>query len=206
MNQASGEGQSTRPLTARGQKTRQKLVEAAELVFGEKGYEGASIAEITRLASVGLGTFYLYFPDKRAIFAELVRSLSRQLRAALAQAVEGLSDRLTMERAGLRSFFSFVAGHKNLYRIVRQAEFVDVELHRSYYRELATGYVRGLQRAVADGQIHAPHPEALAYCLMGIGDFVGMRWVLWEGNEPPPEVLDAVIAFIQSGLTPRGGP
>jgi AcrR family transcriptional regulator len=206
MNQASGNASVTsRPLTARGLRTRQKLLDAAETIFGGKGYESASIADITRLAEVGLGTFYLYFPDKRAIFAELVVSLSRQLRAALSNASEGVSNRLEMERVGLQAFFAFVGKHRNLYRIIRQAEFVDEELYRTYYRELAVGYVKGLQRAAQAGEIRAVvHPETLAYCLMGIGDFLGMRWVLWEGKEPPPEVLDTAIAFIRNGLAPHG--
>ena len=49
------------PPTARGQKTRAKLLEAAEHVFGKVGYEAASIAGITQRAKVALGTFYVYF-------------------------------------------------------------------------------------------------------------------------------------------------
>jgi hypothetical protein len=40
------------------------------------------------------------------------------------------------------------------------------------------------------GQVARLDPETLAYCLMGIGDFLGMRWVLWEERDPPPHVID----------------
>lgn len=39
--------------------------------------------------------------------------------------MEGLTDRMAVERAGFRAFFQFIGAHRNLYRIVRQAEFVD---------------------------------------------------------------------------------
>lgn len=127
---ASSEPVGNHPVTARGQKTRQKLLDAAEPVFGEKGYDRASIAEITQRAGVAQGTFYVYFPDKKAVFTELVRRLSHQLRKDIATAVEGIPDRIEVERVGFRSFFTFTHQHQNFYKIVRQAEFVDEELFR----------------------------------------------------------------------------
>ncbi len=190
----------TQPATAHGQKNRQRLLDAAEAVFGEKGYDRASVAEITRRAGVAQGTFYIYFPDKKATFVELVKDLSHRLRAEIAESVAGLTDRLEIERVGLRTFFAFVHHHGNLYRIVRQAEFVDQEIYRWYYRRLAEGYVAGLTQAMREGQIRQMDPECLAYCLMGIADFLGSRYVLWDGDHPPEEVLETMMALIQRGM------
>jgi AcrR family transcriptional regulator len=190
----------TQPSTPRGQRTRQKLLEAAEAVFGEKGYERASIVEITQRAGVAQGTFYVYFSDKKAVFVELVRELSHRLRREIAEAVAGLTDRMEMERVGFGTFFNFVHKHRNLYKIVRQAEFVDEELFRWYYRRLAEGYIRGLTQAMEAGQIRRLDPECLAYCLMGIGDFLGMRWVLWNDESPPDQVFESMMAFISHGM------
>uniref|UniRef100_A0A7C1FVH7 TetR/AcrR family transcriptional regulator n=1 Tax=Caldilinea aerophila TaxID=133453 RepID=A0A7C1FVH7_9CHLR len=190
----------TKPITSRGQQTRQKLLDAAEEVFGERGYERASIVDITRRAGVAQGTFYVYFADKKAIFVELVRELSHRLRREIAKAVAGLSDRMEIERVGFRTFFTFAHEHRNLYKIVRQAEFVDEELFRWYYRRLAEGYARGLAQAMEAEQIRYLDPECLAYCLMGIADFLGMRWVLWDGESPPDEVFENMMAFIRYGM------
>jgi len=203
MSTSSRNRPATKPITPRGQQTRQKLLEAAEAVFGEMGYERASIVEITRRAGVAQGTFYVYFPDKKAAFAELVKELSHRLRLEIAEAVAGLSDRIEIERVGFRTFFTFAHKHRNLYKIVRQAEFVDEELFRWYYRRLAEGYARGLARAMEEGQIRRLDPECLAYCLMGITDFLGMRWVLWDGESPPDEVFENMMAFIRYGMDLR---
>src|SRR5690242_11581774 len=111
------------PLTPRGQRTREKLLRAAETLFGDKGYEHASIADITREAEVALGTFYVYFPDKQSIFVEVVDELGARLRRLLAESVARCEDRLAVEREGLRTFFQFASRERHLYRIVRQAEF-----------------------------------------------------------------------------------
>lgn len=193
----------TQPVTRRGQATREKLLAAAEDTIGEKGYDRTSIAEITRRAGVAQGTFYIYFADKKAVLVELVRELSHALRREIAQATVGLTRRLDIERAGLRAFFDFTHRHRNLYKVVRQAEFVDEEVYRWYYRRMAEGYARGLARAMDRGQIRRLDPECLAYCLMGLGDFLGMRWVLWNPDGIPDDIFESMMAFIRKGLEPE---
>jgi AcrR family transcriptional regulator len=191
-----------KPTTRRGQRTRGRLLEAAEEVFGERGFERASIVDITRAADVAQGTFYVYFESKKEIFTELVESLGHALRVRLAEAVQTEGDRETQDKAAFSAFLSYVAEHRHLYRIVRQAEFVDEDLYRAYYRKLADGYIRRLQPEMAAGRIAKIDPETLAFTMMGIFDFLGMRWALWEGRMPPKRALDDVFAFIGRAMAP----
>jgi AcrR family transcriptional regulator len=190
-------------VTPRGQKTRAKLLKAAESVFGEKGYERASIADITRKGGVALGTFYVYFPDKQSIFVEVVDELGTRLRRLIGESTAACTSRMDVEREGLRTFFEFVRQHPNLYKVVRQAEFVDEACYRRYYDRFAKGYVSGLSQAMTAGEVRRMDPETLAYCLMGIGDFLGMRWVLWEEDPGMERVLDTAMSLIQHGVDPQ---
>lgn len=193
-----------RPRTARGEATRQKLLDAAEALFGRNGFHATSITEVTRRAGVAQGTFYLYFENKEAIYIELVRHLSHSLRQAIAKDVAGLDDRLEVEEAGLRSFLRFAAAHRDLYRIVYESQYIDRDLFRWYYERLAEAWAEGLSSAMEAGQIRRLEPEAVAYALMGTAHFMGMRWVLWENEEPPEEVLGTVRQLIHHGLAPDG--
>jgi AcrR family transcriptional regulator len=188
------------PVTARGQETRARLLAAAEKVFGEKSYFQVSIADITREAGTGNGTFYLYFPSKESVFRELVQQRGHELRTVTRLATDGAGDRAEAERAGFAAFFAFIYEHPHLYRIVRQAEFVDPAIFEEYYRVFAEGYRQGLSHAMGRGEISPLDPETLAYCLMGIGDFIGMRWVLWSPDPIPDEVFEHVMRFIRYGL------
>ena len=78
MNQVSSSQKA--PKTERGRKTRNKLLEAAEIEFGEKGFHEAGISGITYRAGVALGTFYTYFESKEEIFRALVHYMSRRTR------------------------------------------------------------------------------------------------------------------------------
>ncbi|MBJ6950557.1 TetR/AcrR family transcriptional regulator, partial [Vibrio cholerae] len=71
--------------------TREKLLCAAEEVFGSKGYYEASIVNITQEAKVAHGTFYNYFPSKKDIFDELIRRLNRELRLIIKGEMKGIS-------------------------------------------------------------------------------------------------------------------
>lgn len=206
---------SAAPLTARGTRTRAKLLAAAEVVFARYGYTEASIVRITEEAGVGQGTFYLYFASKLEIFEELVDDLNRRVRHAMSEASTGPATRLESERAGFRAFFAFTAEHPALYRIVREAEFVSPRALRSHYTRIVEGYISGLAEAREKGEVGDIDPTVAAWALMGIGEMIGMRWVLWGDGAPvgdnadptasgtsevPDAVFDEMMRFIRRAL------
>jgi len=189
------------PVTERGRATRRAILEAAESTVAEFGYERASVAEITRRAGIAQGTFYVHFPDKKAAFLELVRHVNHEVRETGAVATEGLTDRAAMERAGFEAFFKRVLEEPSVYQIIRQSEFVDTDVHRSHYRTLAEPYAAGLRTAMESGQIADDiDPELLAYILMGIAEFMGMKMVLWENELPRQGAFDQLMTFILRGI------
>lgn len=197
-----------RPLTKRGEATRRRILEAAEQVFAEHGYHEASIVKVTEQAGVALGTFYLYFDSKRSIFEALTLDLNTRVRQSMTESMVGARDRVDAERRGFEGFFRFTAQHPALYRVVREAEFVSPEVMRLHYERIVEGYTAGLAAAQREGDIDpALDPEIAAWALMGMGELIGMRFLLWHrdaSGEPPeqidPAVLDAMMQFISNAL------
>ncbi|MBA3432567.1 MAG: TetR/AcrR family transcriptional regulator [Actinobacteria bacterium] len=201
MTEAPLTGVAGRPLSARGARTRRRLLEAAENVFAALGYHDASIVKLTEAAGVGQGTFYLYFSSKKEIFDELVLDLNHRVRHAMTEAASGGETRAESEILGFTAFFRFTAEHPALYRIIRQAEFVSPEMLHRHYDRLTDGYIAGLRQAMADGEIAVGDPEVLAWALMGIGELVGMRWILWgEQQELPAGVAEQLGAIIRRAI------
>lgn len=206
---------TTTPRTERGNRTRAKLIEAAETVFAEFGYREASMVRITEQAGVAQGTFYVYFSSKLQIFEEVVEDLNRRVRHAMAEASAGATSRLESERAGFRAFFAFTAAHPALYRIVREAEFVSPRALRMHYTKIVEGYIHGLTEAKEAGELGDIDPTVAAWALMGIGEMIGMRWVLWgesaeagDDADPlasgtsqvPEEVFEQMMRFVQGAI------
>jgi AcrR family transcriptional regulator len=203
------------PCTVRGARTRARLLAAAEQVFESVDYHEASVARITETAGTGLGTFYLYFAGKQEIFDEVVEDLNRRVRHAMARAAAVEETRSGAERAGFRAFFRFTAEHPALYRIIRQAEFVSPGALRLHYTRIVEACTAGLRAAQAAGEVRPMDPEVAAWALMGIGEMVGLRWVLWEAGtgapadgsrELPEHVLDEVMEFVGRALAPGSDP
>ena len=201
----------SQPMT-KGERTRARILVAAERVFAELGFHDASIVKITEAAGVGQGTFYLYFTSKIEIFDEVVEDLNRRVRHAMIAASSQATGRIEAERAGFRAFFEFTAEHPALYRIVRQAEFVSPGALRLHYTRIVEGYEAGLRQAQQTGDVDPRlDPAVAAWALMGMGELIGMRFLLWERDaegRPPaeldPAVFDAMARFIDNALAPRG--
>lgn len=187
-------------LSAKGLRTRQRLLEAAEEVFAEHGWEEASIVKITEAAGVSQGTFYRYFLSKQAVFDELVEDLNRRVRHAMSEGAARGTNRVEAERYGFEAFFRFTAEHPGLYRVIRQAEFASPRALHLHYERIAEGYVAALNEAIDAGEIVDGDTEVLAYALMGIGELIGMRWILWGEDEVPDRVVDEMTKFIARGL------
>src|SRR3982750_3078319 len=120
---AAGEGKT--PRTPRGERTMRKILDAAREEFGQRGFSESSIVGITQRAGVALGTFYTYFDSKEALFQALVRDMSAQVRDNVGPALTGASDALDGERRALEMFLDFARDHRDIYRIIDEAEFVE---------------------------------------------------------------------------------
>jgi AcrR family transcriptional regulator len=187
-----------RPLSQRGLDTRRRLLDAAELVFGDLGYHDASIVKLAERAGVAAGTFYLYFDSKKSIFDELVRDLNRRVRHAMKEGSSKGTNRVESELLGFDAYFRFTSEHPALYRIIRQAEFVSPEMLRYHYDRLSEGYIEALEASVESGEIGKLDPEAATFALMGIGEMIGMRWILWgDGTPIPGRVWDELERMIR---------
>ena len=191
---------SLTPKTARGARTLEKILRAAEAEFGERGFHEGSIVGITRRAEIGQGTFYLYFKTKEAVLRELVLYTSRQLRHYLSEQVIDVEDRLTAERIGFRAFLDYIRAHPNLYRIVQESQFVDPEVHRTYYEAFAEGYIEALNRAGQNRQIRSGDFSVWAWSIMGMMHFIGQRYLLWNEDRDLDDVVDAVLDLMVHGL------
>jgi AcrR family transcriptional regulator len=193
----------SKTLGPKGEATRQRIMDAAEEIFGTKGYFNTSVTDITGKVGVAQGTFYLYFPTKLDVFRALVEHLSHILRTETELATRGAADRLEAERLGFEAFYKFVDRHRNLYRIIRQAEFVDEDLFKWYYNRIAVGYTKRLAQAMERGELRQADPELVAWLLMAVSDYSGMRYVLWE--EENKADAGAVLDLIAKGLAPTKG-
>jgi AcrR family transcriptional regulator len=191
------------PKTERGRQTLRKLLDAAQLEFGERGFHDAAITGITARAGVALGSFYTYFDGKEELFRALVRDMSRAVRQHIATELAGVTDRLTAERRGIEAYIGFVRLNPTLYRIVEESQFVAEDAYREHYRVFADAYRDHLAAAADRDEIVAGNDEARAWALIGVSVFLGMRYGVWDTTPPAKAIADSAGDLIAYGLQPR---
>jgi AcrR family transcriptional regulator len=191
------------PRTERGRRTLRAILDAAAAEFGDRGFHETGITHITQRAGVALGTFYTYFNSKEEVFRALVRDMSGQVREVVAPAIAGAPDGLTAEREGLSAFLAFVLEHKEIYRIIDEAEFVDPDSYRQHYTTTAERIAARLEAAASRGEIAFDDPEIAAWALMGMNVFLGLRFGVMGSDRTPEEVAAIANRMIADGLRPR---
>ncbi|MBV8061957.1 MAG: TetR/AcrR family transcriptional regulator [Nevskia sp.] len=168
VNRQAAESQEpTAPRTPRGELRHAALLEAAEAVFLEQGYEGASIEEIVRRVGGSKASLYSYFGSKENLFWEVLNLLSDRFMTGLSVPAQADADlEGTLAAIGRRFLDIFLDPQRyRLFRtmIAESARFP--ELSRKFFergtrsRHALASYLRLQCEA---GRIDCPDPEMAA--------------------------------------------
>jgi AcrR family transcriptional regulator len=149
------------------------MLDAAEALLAERGFDEVSVAEIARRAGVTIGAFYARFPDKEALLEALEERVTEVTLATVSRATDPARwDGTTIEEA-LRSYCRELV---DAYRETRGAGRAlvlrsrhDPALKRRLGRLNTEGPPRVLEFLLAHGRIRHPDPErALRVALLAV--------------------------------------
>ena len=187
------------PRTDRGRRTLRTLLDAAA-EFGEKGFHESSVVSITGRAGMALGSFYTYFDSKETLFRALVTDMSAQVRDNVAPALADATDGIDAEGRALGAFLGFAREHKEIYRIIDEAEFVAPDAWNAHYHGTVDRILERLRAAEARGELSGPVDEAHAWAIMGMNVFLGLRYGVQEEERLVAEVAAVANLMVRNGL------
>ncbi len=175
------------------QRTRGRLLRAAEEAFAQRGYDAVSVAEICHRAGVSKGAFYHHFPSKQAIFQAVleawVQRLEDGLRAALAHAADWRAARAAMAQTFAQALRDTQS------RIPLLLTFWHQAAHDPTIRPQVIAPFRGFEHILADYLRRAGHrsPAQTARALVAFATGVLLRATLHD-----PAAHDTAV--LQTGL------
>jgi AcrR family transcriptional regulator len=148
-------------------RNRERLLEAAKLVFSTGGAE-ASLEAVARRADVGIGTLYRHFPTREALYEAVYRHEVEQL-GDLAERLESEGSPVEALRQWLRSTVAFVATKKGMMAALAIVYNADSELTAYSSARLTASIGALLSRAVEAGEIRADvNADDLLRALIGM--------------------------------------
>jgi AcrR family transcriptional regulator len=181
---------------------RQDLLRAARDVFATKGYHNAKIDDIVALAKVAKGTFYLYFPDKRSVFSELVDLLFQRLGAAILK-VDTKGDVEAQVKHNIRAIVAVLLDDPALTRILLSYAAGLDPAFMTKIRSFYDGVRTLLERSLAEGQrlgiVGPGEPKLLSTFTIGALKEILSENVAAEAARPREEIVAHLFAFLQSG-------
>ncbi len=85
------------------------ILDAAREVFGEMGFEAATVRDIIRRTGLSVGAFYNYYRSKEEVFDALADDGARRFKPILQAQSAKATDFESYLRAGVRAYFDFIA-------------------------------------------------------------------------------------------------
>jgi AcrR family transcriptional regulator len=161
---------STRPasagVTQRQWVRRGELLEAARRVFERDGYHAATVSSIVQAAGLSQGAFYLYFVDKKAIFAALQEEMATLLRRRIYWASRDQQDPYARLEAGLRSYFEYYAEYADWNRrLLTEGLGLDAGFE-ARHAELNRSLVLAFEPTFRE--LGVAHPSLAGFALIGM--------------------------------------
>ena len=110
---------------------RQGILEAAEELFTESGYQAVSIRDIAQACGVTNAALYYHFPNKVALFREVLEQHAARLSDEMRTAAEGLEDHKAQLVAMLNEYAQLASSPRSaMFSLRREAKDLDKkELH-----------------------------------------------------------------------------
>jgi AcrR family transcriptional regulator len=183
----------------RKEKTRQDLLLAAKKVLAEKGYYGSKIVDIAQAADIGVGTFYLYFPTKDALFLELVEDTARLLKNAIDTARAAVTDPVDKLRVANQTFFHFAETNRELFKIVFGHGNTFNELLRQVYALFVADAAERVHEGITCGAFRPVPIPVIANALVGMSAQVVSWWIEQE-EFSAEEMAETMTAMALRGL------
>jgi AcrR family transcriptional regulator len=185
----------------------QQMLDSAETVFGERGYQLASMNDIAAGAGISKAMLYTYFESKEQLYVACVE----RYRSRLFDRAEAEVMRAPDPAAGLEAFARVYFDHIEEWRetgwwvLYGEASTQAISEMRARNAVLIEQLLR---RAAALIGVTAPDAdiEFLAYTLVGAGELAG-RWWLEHPEISKSQVIERFTAFcrpaIAAALVPR---
>ena len=186
---------------------RQSILLAAQKLFARFGPRKTTVDEIIKLAQTAKGTFYKYFPDKEALFREIIDRENENLIAAIRRAVDEASSPREKLRAFLLVRAKKIQESVNLYHVTQ--EMVDEywpmisDVRERHFVEEQKIVHEILLDGVRTGQLTVDKPSLTAYAIVMAVKGLEIPWMLETSSMDLEEGIDVLLNVLFKGIEPR---
>ena len=186
-------------------KTRHRILDAAEDVFALKGYHDAPVEEIGRVTSLSKGGIYFHFPSKEDLFFAVLDRLARRLESRVNRATAIAPTHLAGAEAAIEAVVNALAGKRKLARLLLLQGYSMgnsfQQTRARIFNRFAGMIERQLNLAVENGELPPVDCKVAARIWLGAISEILIHWLYSEGPSPE-DTLPALLKMFVNSLTP----
>ncbi len=189
---------------------RQHILEVAERLFTERGYRATSIRDIAQACGVTNAALYYHFPNKEALFAEVMRRHAERIRQRMLEAGARAKTPRQRMTAILHEYTRIVTGQNSPFFLLRREAASLQREHLRAYGQLVHTMLTPIQEALADARASGelrprPDPYEAAAMLLGMLHGLVQHHRACTDRTPPlsEEDVDLVVEIFWQGMSAR---
>jgi TetR/AcrR family fatty acid metabolism transcriptional regulator len=192
--------------------TRERILEAAEKLFAEKGFHETAMDEIVRASKVSKGGVYFHFPSKEELFFALLDKLADALQREVQREIARRRGAVAKIQGALEVVLRTLTSQRHLAQIIlRQGHGLGPSFERKrleIYSRFARLIKENLDEALAEGSIPPINTEINAYAWLGAINELVLRWIYTGQPDPLTQTLPTLQElFLRGiGITQRTAP
>lgn len=183
---------------------KQRLIHTAQRLFGRFGFKKTTIEEIIRLTRIAKGTFYKYFPNKEALFLEIVKEESANLISAIRKAVARSSNSQEKMKYYIATKVSKIIELVNFHQITRE----NIDEYWPHIEEVRENYLNEEQKIVheiiingiSNGEFEVTNPELTAYVIVMTIEGLESTWRIKTSPMELGEAIDLFLNILFRGI------
>jgi TetR/AcrR family fatty acid metabolism transcriptional regulator len=184
--------------------TRERILEAAEKLFAEKGFHETAMDEIVRTSKVSKGGVYFHFPSKEELFFALLDKLADALQREVQREIARRRGAVAKIQGALEVVLRTLTSQRHLAQIIlRQGHGLGPSFERKrleIYSRFARLIKENLDEALAEGSIPPINTEITAYAWLGAINELVLRWIYTGQPDPLTQTLPTLQELFLRGI------
>lgn len=177
----------------------QRMLDAAEVVFGRDPFPAASMEEIAQRSGITKALLYQYFSSKEGLYEATVERGRARLFEALAEATEAAAPGRDRLLAFVEGYFDYVEANRHSWWLLYgETSSAAVNAMRDRNAQLIAELVAA-DAATAGRAVDDDALAVLAHSLVGAGEQVG-RWWVTRPDVPKRGVVDRFMSMAAGAI------
>lgn len=194
---------------ARSEMYRQLVLEAAEGIFAERGFDDAKMEEIARESGLSLGTLYSVFSGKADLFRAIHEARVGEVFRLSVDAARGLDDPLERVLASVRAYVEFLVAHPDFLRMHLREHAWGLDgagapagMRAEVWKEGVAMQASLFERGSAEGIFRPGDPKLMARLMIAMHQVYLADWVEGGMQADTEQLIAEMQAQVRRSFCP----